>query len=60
MSASRSMLYHHVALEAKLLQPMGLLVLGAPEALQPYQTMVVHTHNELPTQQVVPVRACKT
>ena len=59
ISACRSMLYHHVLL-AKLLQPRGLLVLGAPESQQLYQTMVVRTHNELPTQQVVPVHACKT
>ena len=59
MSASRSMLYHHVVL-AKLLQPRGYLVLGASEAQQPYQTVVVRSHNELPSQQVVPVHACKT
>ena len=31
MPASRSMLYHHVVL-AKLLQPKGTMVLGAPKA----------------------------
>ena len=56
--ASRSMLYHHVVM-AKPLHPTGLLVLGASEAQQPYQTVLVRSHNELPAQQLVPVHACK-
>ena len=52
------MLYHHVVL-VKLLYPTGLLVLGAPEAQQSYQTMVIRTHNELPSQPVGLARACK-